>query len=53
MSAAIRLVGGLLVAYLILTVWAGGPAAGITLLHHWFNNAGTWLSSWNTKHTGH
>jgi hypothetical protein len=52
-SAVIRLVGALLVAYLILTVWAGGPAAGITLLHHWFNNVGGWLSEWKSSGPAH
>jgi hypothetical protein len=48
-SALVRLVGGLLIAYLILTVWAAGPAAGLHLLNHWFDTVKTTMSHWDAR----
>lgn len=47
MSAAIRLGGALLLAFLILTVWVYGPVAGLHLLNHWASNVSQWWSAHN------
>lgn len=53
MNTIIRFVCGLLIVYLVLTVLAGGPVAGLHLLNHWMDNVKVWVAKWDTGHPAH